>query len=78
MYSGGKISNIFFLNVIFMNNLILFIFNKMYNKLFLIEYCDLCISEYNGYLGVYSCRGFEKNWMDYWRVMMLYIEESGL
>lgn len=46
MYSGGKISNIFFLNVIFMNNLILIIFNKMYNKLFLIEYCDLCISEY--------------------------------
>lgn len=46
MYSGGKISNIFFLNVIFMNNLILFIFNKMYNKLVLIEYCNLCISEY--------------------------------
>lgn len=42
MYSGGKISNI----VTFMNNLIPFISNKMYNKLFLTEYRDLCISEY--------------------------------
>lgn len=46
MYSGGKISNISFLNVTFMNNLIPFISNKMYNKLFLTEYRDLCISEY--------------------------------
>lgn len=41
MYSGGKISNISFLNVTFMNNLIPFISNKMYNKLFLTEYRDL-------------------------------------
>lgn len=46
MYSGGKISNISFLNVTFMNNLIPIISNKMYNKLFLTEYRDLCISEY--------------------------------
>lgn len=46
MYSGGKISNISFLNVTFMNNLIPFISNEMYNKLFLTEYRDLGISEY--------------------------------
>lgn len=46
MYSGGKISYIFFLNVTFMNNLIPFISNKMYNKLFLTEYRDLGNSEY--------------------------------
>lgn len=65
-----------------MNNLIPIISNKMYNKLFLTEYRDLCISEYTDnhviYPGAYSCRGSEKNWMDHRRVMMPHIEESGL
>lgn len=65
-----------------MNNLIPFISNKMYNKLFLTEYRDLCILASIRitmlYPGAYSCRGSEKNWMDHRRVMMPHIEESGL
>lgn len=62
-----------------MNNLIPFISNKMYNKLFLTEYRDLCISEYtDNHVISRSCRGSEKNWMDHRRVMMPHIEESGL